>query len=100
MPKALPPHGVQRAIAMQVAVPGNSGPQPAAAPPLPLAVLDAVPGSRVLQKPLPTAVPLPQLATLDVMPVPGSHVQSPAVALPSLIGDQTPPLSRVDHGAG
>jgi hypothetical protein len=48
--KALPPHVsrvVQRAISMQVAVLGNGGPQLAVAPPL--AVLDAAPGSHVLQ---------------------------------------------------
>jgi hypothetical protein len=101
-------------------MPGNDGPQPAAAPPLVmldvapvshmpkpedgkplptvmplLVVLDTVPESRVTQqehgKPLHAAASLPQLTALDAMS--GSHVQSPAVTLPSLIGGQTPPLS-------
>ena len=96
--KALPPHVlrvVQRAIAMQVAVPGNGEPQLVATLPLPLVVLDDEPGSCV---PLPAAASLPQLAALDTAL--GSHVQSPIVALPPLIGGQTPPLLRVDYGAG
>jgi hypothetical protein len=67
--KALSPHVprvVQRAIPMQVAAPGNGGPQPATVSPL--AVLDATSGSQVPQpeegKPL--------LAVLDAAP--GSHV--------------------------
>jgi hypothetical protein len=108
-------------------MPGNEGPQPAAASllvmldvvpvshmPKPedgkslptvmplLVVLDTAPESRVTQqehdKSLHAAASLPQLTALDAMS--GSHVQSPAVTLPSLIGGQTPPLSRVDHGAG
>jgi hypothetical protein len=105
MPKALPPHVsrvVQRAISMQVIVPGNGGPQPAATPLLPLAMLDAVPGSRVPQpedgKPLPPVVTLPQLAAPDGMP--GSHVQPTVVVSPPLINGQTPPLPRIDHGTG
>jgi hypothetical protein len=48
--KALPPHVSrvdQHAISMQFVVPGNGGSQPVAVSPLPLAVLDAAPGSRV-----------------------------------------------------
>mgnify|MGYP000968475538 CR=1 FL=1 len=70
--KALSPHVsrvVQRAISMQVAAPGNGGPQPATVPPL--VVLDATSGSQVPQpeegKPL--------LAVLDAAP--GSHVSQP-----------------------
>jgi hypothetical protein len=87
---------------MQVIVPGNGGPQPAATPLLPLAMLDAVPGSRVPQpedgKPLPPVVTLPQLAAPDGMP--GSHVQPTVVVSPPLINGQTPPLPRIDHGTG
>jgi hypothetical protein len=48
--KALPPHVsrvIQRAISIQVVVPGNSGPQPAVASPL--AVLEAASGSHMSQ---------------------------------------------------
>jgi hypothetical protein len=72
-------------------------PLPAAVPPL--AVLDAAPGSRMLQpedgKLLLAAESLSQLAALDTAL--GSQVQLPAVVLPPLIGGQTPPLPRVDH---
>jgi hypothetical protein len=60
-------------------------PLPAAASPL--VVLDVAPGSRV---PQPATATLSQLAALDAAP--GSHVKPPEVALPSLIGGQTPPL--------
>jgi hypothetical protein len=91
-------------------VPGNDRPQPAATPgshvpqpedvkslpttTLSLAMLDAVLGSRMPHpedgKLLPAAAPLPQLAVLDAAP--GSHLQPPAIVLPSLIDGQTPHL--------
>jgi hypothetical protein len=90
---------VQRTISMQVDEPENDSPRLAAA--LPLAVLDVAPGSHVSRpegdKSLPAAAPQPQPAALDAAP--GSHVQPLTVMLPPLIGSQTPPLPRVDHGA-
>ena len=93
-------------LAVLDAVPGSHLPQPEDVKPLPAtvllhAVLDAVPGSRVLPedgKLLPAAAPLPQLAILDSTP--GSHLQPPAIALPPLIDGQTPHFPQVDHRAG
>ena len=83
------------------AAPGSHVPHPEDDKPLPaamplLVVLDTMPKSRVSQPE--DGKPLPHLTALDAML--GSHVQPPAVVLSPLIGDQTPPLSRVDHRAG